>query len=59
MLIYSKKQAQVKAVLFNKALTKILIEYSNYNKVFLVKNVAKFPKNTRINEHTIKLKESK
>ena len=59
MLVYSKKQAQVRALLFDKTSTEILAEYSDYSNVFSAKNVAKLPKNTGINEFTIKLEESK
>ena len=38
---------------------KVPVEYFNYNNVFSVENVAKLPENTRINEHAIKLEESK
>ena len=59
MLIYSKKQAQVEALLFDKAFTKVLAEYSNYNNIFLAKNIAEYLENTGINEHTIELKNGK
>ena len=59
MPVYSKKQAQVGALLFDKALSKVLAEYSDYSNVFLAENVAELPKNTGINEHAIKLEEGK
>ena len=63
MLVYSKKQAQikaqVKAPLFEEAPTKVLVEYFNYINVFSTENIAELPENTRINEHTIKLEEDK
>ena len=59
MPMHSKKQAQVGALLFNKASTKILAEYTDYNNVFLVKYAAKLLGNTRINKHAIKLEEGK
>ena len=59
MPIHSKKQAQVGAPLFDKAPTEILTEYSDYSNVFSAENVVEFPENTRINEHAIKLEESK
>ena len=34
MPVHSKKQAQVGALLFNEASTKVLAEYSNYSNVF-------------------------
>ena len=67
MLVYSKKQAQIKtqsraqieALLFVEALTKILVEYVNYSDVFLVENAAKLLEATKINKHAIKLEEGK
>ena len=63
ILVYSKKQAQIKAqvgpLLFNKASTKVLVEYSNYSNVFSAEYVAELLENTGINEHAIKLEESK
>ena len=51
MLIHSKRQAQIEAqvgvLLLNKALTEILVEYSNYSNVFLVDNAVEFQENTR------------
>ena len=35
------------------------MKYSNYNNIFLIENVAKLLKNTRINKYAIKLKEGK
>ena len=59
MPVHSKRQAQVEALLFNKAPTAVLAEYSNFNNVFLAENTAKLPENTGINKHTSKLEESK
>ena len=59
MLAHSKKQAQVGALLFNKVLTEVLAEYSNYSTIFSVENAAKLLENTKINKHAIKLKEGK
>ena len=59
MPVHSKKQAQVGALLFNKALTEIPIEYSNFSNVFSMKNAAELPENTEMNKHVIELKESK
>ena len=56
MSVHSEKQAQVRALLFDEALTEVPAEYSNYSNVFLVENVAELPENTGINEHAIKLK---
>ena len=59
MLMHSKKQAQVLALLFDKALIEVLTEYSNYSNVFLAENTAEFLENTGMNEYTIKLEEGK
>ena len=63
MPLYFEKQAQikaqVKALLFNKASTKIPVKYSDYSDVFLAEHAAKLPENTGINEHTIKLEKGK
>ena len=59
MLMHSKKQAQVEALLFNKAFTEVLAEYSDHNNIFLAENIAKLLENIKINEHAIKLKEDK
>ena len=59
MPMYSKKQAQVRAVLFNKTFTEVPVEYSDYSNIFSVENAVKFLENTRINEHTIKLEKGK
>ena len=59
MLVHSKKQTQVGALLFDKASTEVLAKYFNYSNVFLVENTAKLPENTRMKEHTIKLEEGK
>ena len=67
MLMYSKKQAQIKAqngaqvetLLFDKSPTEILMEYFYYSNVFLAKNAVKLLENIRINEYIIKLEEGK
>ena len=59
MSVYSNKQAQVEALLFNKALTKISAKYSNYNNVFLAEYIAELPENIRINKYAIQLEEGK
>ena len=53
MPVHSKRQAQVWALLFDKASTAVLAEYSNYSDIFLMKNAAEPLENTRINEHAI------
>ena len=57
--VYFKKQAQVRALIFDEAPIEVSAEYSDYNNVFSTKNMAKIPENTRINEYAIKLKEGK
>ena len=59
MPVHSKRQAQVGALLFDKAPTKVLAEYSDYSDVFSVENAAELPENTGINEHAIELEEGK
>ena len=59
MLVHFKKQAQIKALLFDKASTEVSAKYSNYSNVFLTKNAVKLLENTRINEYAIKLEENK
>ena len=63
MPVNFKKQAQIKAqvgaLLFNKAPTEIPTEYSDYSNVFLAEQVAELLENTGMNEHAIKLEESK
>ena len=57
----SKTQSrdQVEALIFDKAPTAILTEFSNYSNMFSIENAAKLFENTGINEHTIQLEESK
>ena len=65
--MYFKKQAPIKAqsgvqvgtLLFDKISTKIPAKYSNYNNIFLAKNVVKLPENIRMNKHAIKLEKDK
>ena len=59
MLVHSEWQAQVRALLFNKALTEVLAEYSDYNNIFSAENALKLSENIGMNEHVIKLEESK
>ena len=54
-----KSRAQVGALFFDKALTEVLSEYSDYSNVFSAENVAELLKNTRMTEHAIKLEEGK
>ena len=57
--MYFEKQAQVRVLLFDKALTEVLAEYSDYSNVFLIENAIKLPENIRINKYVIKLEEDK
>ena len=50
---------QVRVLLFDKASTEVLAEYSDYSNFFLAENVAELPKNMGMNEHAIKLEEGK
>ena len=63
MPVHSKRQvqikAQIRALLFNKALIEVSAEYSNYSNVFSAEYAAELSENTRMNEHAIKLKERK
>ena len=59
MPVHSEKQAQVGALLFDKAPTKVLAEYFDYSNVFSAENAAELPENTGINEHAIELEEGK
>ena len=59
MPVHTEKQAQVRALLFDKALNEILAEYSDYSDVFSAENTAELLKNTGMNEHAIKLEEGK
>ena len=59
MLMYSKKQAQVGVLLFDKAFTKISAEYSDYSNVFSAEKTAKLPENIGMNEHAIKLEKNR
>ena len=59
MPIYSKKQAQIGALLFDKALIEVSAEDCNYNDIFLVKNGVQLLKHTGINDYTIELEKDK
>ena len=59
MPMHSKKQAQVGALLFDKAPTEVPAEKSDYSDVFSVENAAELPEKTGMNEHVIKLEEGK
>ena len=59
MPVQTEKQAQIDALIFNKAPTEVPAEYSDYSNIFSAKNAAKLPENTGRNEHAIVLKEDK
>ncbi len=59
LLIYFSRIAQIAALQWDNALTKILTEYSDYADVFSSDLAIELPENTSINEHTIKLIEGK
>ena len=59
MPVHSKKQAQVRVLLFDKAPTEVPAENSDYSDIFSAENAAELPENTRINKHAIKLEEDK
>ena len=59
MPVHSKNQAQIRILLFDKALSEILAEYSDYSNVFLAENIAEFPENTKMSKYAIKLEEDK
>ena len=55
----AQNRASVGILLFNKALTEVPAEYSDYINVFLAKNAAELLENTEMNEHAIELEEGK
>ena len=65
MPVHAKRQAQIQdgaqvgALLFDEAPTKIPVEYSDYSNVFSVENAVEFPENIGMNKHAIKLEEGK
>ena len=59
MPVHSERQAQVGALLFDKAPTEVPAEYSDYSNVFSAENVAELPENTGMNEYAIELEECK
>lgn len=61
ILVHSERQVQiqVRALIFDKTFIAISTEYSNYNNVFSRKNAAKLLEYIEINNHAIKLEESK
>ena len=59
MPVHAEKQAHVGALFFDKALTEVLAEYSDYSNVFSAENATELPENTEMNEHAIELEEDK
>ena len=59
MPVHFKRQAQVKALVSDKALIEVPTEYSDNSDVFSAKNAVKLPENTGINKYAIELEESK
>ena len=55
----AKSGVQVEALIFNKALTGVPAEYSDYSNVFLAENTVELLKNTGMNKYAIKLEEGK
>lgn len=54
-----KGKTQIKALIFNKVFTIVLIKYFHYSNVFLAKNAIKLLKYTKIKNYIIKLKKNK
>ena len=54
--IEDQSGAQVGVLIFDKAPTEVLAEYSNHSNVYLAENAIELLENTGINEHAIELK---
>ena len=54
-----QSRAQVRALIFNEAATKVLAEYSDYSNIFSAENAAELLESTGMNEHAIKLERGK
>ena len=59
MLVYSKKQAQVRVLLFDEAFPEVPAEYSNYSNVFSAESVTELLENIGMNKYAIKLEKDK
>ena len=59
MLMHSKRETKVKALLFDKAFLEVLAEYSDYSNVFSTENIVELPENIGMKKYTIKLEENK
>ena len=57
--IEAQKKAQIITIIFDKAFTKVLVKYFNYNNVFLVKNIIKLSEYIGMNNDAIKLEKIK
>ena len=57
MLMHSKKQAQVRILIFDEASTAVLAEYSDYSNIFSLKYMVEHLEYTKINDYAIKLEE--
>ena len=57
--MHFEKQAQVRALLFDKAFFEIPAKYSNNSDIFSAENAIELTKNTGINKHAIELKKGK
>ena len=63
MPMHFKKQAQIKTLFgvlfFNKILTEVLAEFSNYSNIFFVKYIVELLKNIKMNQYALKQEEGK
>lgn len=50
---------QIRALLFDENFIAILVEYSNYNNIFLTENITRFSEHIKIIDYAIKFKKSK
>ena len=57
--IKAQNGAQVGALLFDKTLTEVPAEYSDYSDVFSAENIEELPEYTRINDYAIEQNENK
>ena len=59
MTIHFLQKAQISALIQDKASTKVPLKYVDYADVFSFNLVMELPKNTNMNEYTIKLQDDK
>ena len=57
--VKTQNKAQIKFLIFDKALTEVCLKYLNYSNVLLAENIVKLSKYFGINDYAIKLKEDK